>query len=460
MKYLLLISLLSSLLLSRSITETRGGTFLNIYSQTNHQSNIVAKVSTRKGEINKKRCFNTRNNTRWCKITYTANELTLNGYVDEKSLNKIATNLNYNPTFEKSYGGRYNEVGNSILPLKDGFLMVGYTQSYGKGHNDIYLMKVDKFGNKIWSSVYGGTRSDIANAVVAINGGFMVAGTTSSFGEGPQSVYLAKITNDGKLVWQNGYYSDEDDYYTGNDMVKISDNNVMVAGLEDHVSFFNSEVDCYINSIYTNGKRNGIKRYGGNKMDEANSIIKTSDGYVFAGVTKTWGNGSEDAYVVKIDKNGKRVWHNAFGFKQNEVANQIISTKDGGYIIVGTTDSSRKNMKDIYIVKITHKGTREWQNHYGSTADEEGFGIVEVNNGYVVTGYTKDTKNYDSNVLLMKIDKFGSVYWSRRYGGSSDDVGNAIAKVKDGFVVTGYKTAKTSNKDLYMLKVDENGNIN
>lgn len=461
MKYFLLIYLTSFLAFANSVIETKDGTFLNIYANDDRQSNIIANVSIDRGKFNKKRCFKNDANERWCKLTYSLNGLKVNGYVDEKSLDKIVTRPNFKKTFEKNYGGRYDDVGNTILALKDGFLMAGYTESFGKGGKDVYLMKVDRFGNKLWSSVYGGPRTDVANAIVSVRGGFMIAGTTSSFGNRAQSVYLAKINNDGKLTWQNGYYSDEDDYYTGNDLVKISDDNVMVAGSEDHVSFFNSEIDLYINAVYADGKRNGIKRYGGEDMDKANSVISVKDGYIFAGVTDTWGHGSKDAYVVKIDKQGKQVWHNAFGFKKDEVANQIIATKDGGYVIVGTTQSDIYNLKDVYVVKMDKAGTKEWQGHYGSQANEEGFGVVETSDGYVITGYTEDSRNYDSNVYLLKLDKSGSVYWSKKYGGDKDDEGRAIVKVKDGFVVTGYTTSdETSSKDLYILKVDKNGNIN
>lgn len=460
MKKGLFISLLTSALLA-GITQNSDGTFIDIYTDKDSQSNISATVSTSKGNLVKKRCFSNRDSERWCKVKYVYKDLTLHGFVDEGSLEMVSSIPNTNATYELSFGGRHDDVGNDIIVVDDGYLMVGNTSSFGQGQNDAYVVKVDKFGNKIYSLAIGGSSEDTANAVVELNDGYFLTGSTRSFGNGVESIFMSKFSKDGNVLWKKGYYSDKDDYYRGNDVIKISDTNMLVAGYENHVKFFNSEVNIYLNAIDSKGQRNGIKRYGGNKIDEANSIISTNDGYVIAGVTKSWGHGAEDAYVIKIDKDGNKIWHNAFGFDYDEVANQIIATRDGGYILVGTTDSDIKNQQDIYVVKLRADGTLDWQGHYGSREDEEGFGIVESNDGYVIAGYTKETPSYNSDAYILKLDRDGHVMWQRKYGLDKDDEARAIVAVEDGYVLTGYRTSEESySKDLYILKVDKNGNIN
>lgn len=459
MKKMVLMSLFTSLLMA-NVTQTSEGTFIDIYSDKDPQSNIIATVSIDKGTIVKKRCFSNRDSQRWCKIEYVHNDLRIHGYSDEDSLDIIYAIPNSKSTFEQTYGGKYDDEANAVLELKDGYMLVGSTASFGKGQSDAYIVRVDKFGNKIYSLALGGASEDSANAVVELKDGFVLGGSTRSFGNGVESIYAAKFSKAGELLWQHGYYSDKDDYYQANDMIKVSETNMLFAGSENHVKFFNSELNVYVNAIDTNGQKNGVKRYGGDKLDEANSIINTEDGYVLAGVTKSWGHGGEDAYVIKLDKEGNQIWHNAYGYAYDEVANQIIATKDGGFILVGTTDSDIKNQQDIYVVKLNADGTRDWQAHYGSKEDEEGFGIVETEDGYVIAGYTKDTPSYNSDVYLLKISKSGGTVWSRKYGLDKDDAAHAIIKVKDGFVVAGYKTSEeTYSKDLYILKVDENGYI-
>ena len=458
MKIALIISMVTSVLLAE-IVETNNGMFLELFTYKN-STEIISKVPISKGKIEKKNCYSTRNGQVWCKVTYTNEGMVIKGYSEKKYLDIIAQAPNTKRTFEQTYGGKYDDEAKDIIALKDGYLLVGETQSFGNGNSDTYIIKVDKLGNKVFSAAYGGRNADVANAVLEVNDGFMLAGTTSSFGNRVQSMYLAKIAKDGKLMWQKAYYSDKDDYYSGNDLVKISEDNLLIAGTEDHVKFFSSEVNFYLNAINTDGQKNGIKRYGGEDPERANSIISVNDGYVIAGETDTWGHGRLDAYVIKIDKDGNRIWHNAFGFEDDENANQIIATGDGGYVLVGTTDSHFRSQKNVYVVKLNADGNREWQSFYGSREDDEGFGIVESKGGYVVAGYTKGTDNYDSDVYIIKIDKNGNVIWEKRYGSSKDDRANAIIKVEDGFVVAGYSTSIESySKDVYLLKIDQNGNV-
>jgi len=259
MKSILLLPIISSVIFA-GVIENADGAFLEIFAGKSPQSKRVATVSTSKGQLTKKLCTNTRNNGEWCKVKYINNDVTISGYVDKISYEKIKAIPNKRKTFEISFGGDRDDVAKAILPLKDGAIIVGYTESFGAGGDDAYVMRVDKFGNKIASSAFGGGGDDVLQAVVAVDDGFLVSGTTRSFGNRIESVYLAKISPNMKMQWQNGYYSDKDDYYRGNDMIKISEKNVLIAGSEEHVQFFNSDKNCYLNSIDFNGRRNGVKR--------------------------------------------------------------------------------------------------------------------------------------------------------------------------------------------------------
>jgi len=262
------------------------------------------------------------------------------------------------------------------------------------------------------------------------------------------------------MMGENGYYAKKRDRYLGKSLAKINDDHVMVAGSEEHIKFFNSDVLCYLSGININGQQKWVQRYGGNNPERANSIIKVKDGFVFAGATETWGANGKNMYVVKIDDSGQRVWHNAFGYDYDEEVEQVIATRDGGYILVGTTNSDHRKLNDVYVVKIDANGNKQWQHHYGGRANEEGLGVVEDDDGYVIVGYTESTKDRTSDVYLLKIDRNGAVFWTKTYGGLGNDEGHAIVKVDDGFVITGYSQGPISRgKDLYLLKVDLQGNL-
>lgn len=460
MKKSLLVSLFGATMLFGGIHETHEGRFLQLFVDHDPQSAVIAEVPADGRGWRVLKCRAPKDDVTWCKVAYEQHGVRLTGWSDKKSLDTIMSKPNTNSTFEKRFGGRYEEFGKAIAVLEDGFIIAGATASFGEGQLDVYVVRTDRFGNKRWSRTYGGRYEDIGEAILPQGDGFMLAGSTRSFGNKVQSVYAARITGNGDLMWENGYYSDKDDRYAGKAMARINEGHVMIAGYEDHVKFFNAEVNCYLTAVETNGQKKWQRYYGGGDVEEANSIIRVKDGYVFAGLTDTWGHGDEDMYVVKVDEGGKRIWHNAFGYEDKEVAHQIIATRDGGYIAVGTSNSDRRQSDQVYVVKMDAKGNKQWQHLYGGEDDEEGFGIVETGDGYVIAGSTESTKFRDMQVYLLKIDRVGNIFWQKTYGGPDDDAAYAIAKTSDGFVVTGFTEGNTDQgKELYLLKVDRDGNL-
>jgi hypothetical protein len=458
-KSVLFTSLVASTLLA-GIVEKKSGTFIELFSDNDPQSKKVALLSVDNAKIEILKCKSNKYSDTWCSIRYSNDDVILNGYSDKKSLDIISSKPNNNPTFEIDYGGNYKESANKLLKLKDGFLLVGESESFGEGMSDAYVIKTDKFGNKIWSRTYGGRGDDVAKDVVQMRDSFVFSGNTRSFGSLDQSMYVFRTKKDGTLLWQKGFYSDKDDRYSGNSLVKINDDFVLVAGHEDHAKFFDSEVNIYLSAVDMNGKRTWVERYGGEDQDVANSIIKVKGGYVFAGYTETWGHGDKDAYIVKIDEKGDRIWHNAIGYHDDEVAKQIIQTSDGGYALVGFSNSSRRNMKDVFVAKLDANGNVQWQGLFGSREDDEGLGIVEDNGNLVVVAYTKYTKKGKKGIYLLKLSQHGTIIYERVYAGSEDQVANAIINTKDGYAMAGYtKNTPNRNQNMLFMKVDKDGNL-
>ena len=257
------------------------------------------------------------------------------------------------------------------------------------------MLYAHKHGNKIASYAYGGSETDKAYAALRLdNGSTIVVGDTTSFGNRAQSIYVARIAKNGKMMWQRGIYNDKDDYYSGQSVTRDGKGNFLIAGYEDHVKFFGSQLNGMVTALHPNGKIYALRYYGGKDDEKFHSIIATKDGYLLAGESDTWGHGRKDAYVVKIDKSGNRMFAKVFGYKYDESAAQVIEANDGGYVVVGTTDSDTDRRKDVFVVKMNAKGERLWQYHYGTREEDEGLSITRAHGGgYVVAGYTKDTKN-------------------------------------------------------------------
>lgn len=462
MKKVLLGSIIAAASLFGDVIDTKQGLALELYVEPSFHSEKFAQVLVEGGDIQIRRCV-TKGNDTWCKVRYISKAFTLNGYSDKKSLDKLHTKRKKRDYFEAIYGGRYLDEGADVIPEKDGgFTVIGSTESYGNGSKDIYLIRTDKYGNKIKSFAYGGRNDDIAKAALRLkDGSTIIVGDTESFGNRARSIYVGKVNKKGYMQWQKGIYNDKDDYYSGESVAPVSDKSFLIAGMEDHVQFFDSEVNGIVVGVRTNSQAYAIRYFGGEDDDTFSSIIALKDGYIMAGKTETWGHGDFDAYVVKIDKEGIPQFARAFGYKYNENAKQIIRSNDGGFILIGTTDSDYDMKDDIFVVKMDAKGNRLWQYHYGTREEDRGYSITRAHGGgYILAGYTKDTKGFDKDVYLMKIDEDGSPLWERRYGGARDDVAYKIKTIPDGYVVVGYKKSpQNHSKDVYLLKLDKNGRL-
>ena len=153
-------------------------------------------------------------------------------------------------------------------------------------------------------------------------------------------------------------------------------------------------------------------------------------------------------------------WERTFGGNTEDDAFEIIQTIDGGYAIVGFSESQGRFGTNVTLIKIDEAGNKEWSQSYGMEGDDKGFGIVqELDGTYLIVGLTNAEGNGNNDILLIKADSKGQLIWQRTYGGEGDDQGESITLAKSGdYYITGTR-AFDGNKDLYLLKVDQDGEI-
>ncbi len=308
-------------------------------------------------------------------------------------------------TWQKTFGGSDDDYAEAITPTKDGgFIVAGGTGSFGNGGGDVYLIKIDKNGNKIWQKTFGGSKYDEAKAITPTkDGGFIVAGFTDSFGNGGEDVYLIKIDKDGNKIWQKTFGGS--DYDEARAITPTKDGGFIVAGFTS--SFGNGYSDIYLIKIDKNGNKIWQKTFGGSYNNEAEAITPTKDGgFIVAGHTDSFGNGGNDVYLIKIDKNGNKIWQKTFGGSDWDRAYAITPTKDGGFIVAGYTSSFGNGGNDVYLIKIDKNGNKIWQKTFGGSKYDEAKAITPTKDGgFIVAGYTSSFGNGGKDVYLIKIDK-------------------------------------------------------
>jgi len=214
----------------------------------------------------------------------------------------IKTDANGNEVWYKTYGENEWAGGYSVQQTSDGgYIIAGWTWSFG-ADDDAYLIKTDANGNTVWTKTFGGSDQDVGYSVQQTSdGGYIIAGWTDSFGAGMLDVYLIKTDANGNTVWTKTFGGSE--WEEGNSVQQTSDGGYIIAGYTE--SFGAGESDVYLIKTNANGDTIWTKTYGGTNDDEGYSVQQTSDGgYIIASGTNSFGAGESDVYLIKTDANG------------------------------------------------------------------------------------------------------------------------------------------------------------
>jgi len=212
-----------------------------------------------------------------------------------------------------------------------------------------------------------------------------------------------------------------------------------------------TKIDFYGNVKWT-------KYFGlSNKNDKGFDIKRTSDGgFVICGITESYTNGGYDIWILKRDKDGNKEWHKNYGGTKGDIGSEIQQTLDGGYIIAGTKGRDSSTCQD-WLIKINKTGSVEWTRIFGGygTLQNRCNSVVQLSDGsYVATGCI------DFNLYLMKLDNNGTLIWNRSYGGAEWDSGLRVRPTSDnGFILTGFTNSYGgfSQDNIWVLKANSTG---
>ena len=323
----------------------------------------------------------------------------------------IKTNNNGIEEWNKTYGGKNYDYGESVQQTKDGgYIITGITNfSFNTGSGDFWLIKTNNNGIEEWNKTYGGTNVDWPHSVQQTNdGGYIIIGETNSFGPGNEDVYLVKTDANGNKLWDKIFGGIGQDI--GVSVKQTSDRGYIITG--GTYSFSAGSEDVWLIKTDANGDETWNKTYGGTTSDSSYSIQYTSDGgYIIVGYTYSFSAGKEDIWLIKTDINGNILWDKNFGGINHDGGNSVQQTNDGGYIILGYTDSFEGGDYNIWLIKTDANGDERWNRTFGGTnTAENGYSVQQTNDGgYIILGSTKSHDTGDYNVLLIKTDSQGKL---------------------------------------------------
>lgn len=286
----------------------------------------------------------------------TDNNLILSGYTASRGLGGydswlVKVDANREMVWQRTYGGRAEDrTIRHIETEARGFALAGLTFSSGAGNSDGWFVITDEDGYEEFAGTYGGNREDVFTAVVQTEGGdFILAGTTSSSGAGEHDFWLIKIDNEGNEVWSNTYGFEGDEW--AEDAVLTSDDGVLMIGRT--ASTGEGDQDIWIVKTNADGEMEWSRSYGGRFFDTGKTITRCNDGgYLLGCNSESFGRGSTDFYIIRIEENGDFIWSGTYGGNGYEGCNSIIEIGGGGCLLAGNTTTFGRGNWDGWLVRL------------------------------------------------------------------------------------------------------------
>jgi len=305
----------------------------------------------------------------------------------------------------KIFGGAKDDVGQSVQQTTDGgYMIAGVSQSFGAGGDDVYLIRTDPNGDTVWTRTFGGSQDESPSSVErTVDGGCIVCGNTSSFGAGGEDVWLIKTDSNGDTLWTRTFGGSGND--AGTSVQQTTDGGYIISGTTR--SFGAGSKDVWLIKTDSMGDTLWTKTFGGDSIDCGGSAQQTADGgYIVVGWTFSYSD-SPRIYLVKTNAGGDTLWTKTIGGRGWVEGFSGAQVKDGGYIIVGICGVG---LPDVYLVRTDANGDTLWTRTFGGLDFDGGYSVQQTaDGGYVIAGQTYSFGAGLSDFYLIKTDSAGKV---------------------------------------------------
>lgn len=374
-------------------------------------------------------------------------------------LSAIVVNAQPPKKFYCRYGGNGYDEGNDVKQTLDGgYIITGSTSSFGQGNTDMYLLKLDSMGQKVFQTTFGGVNNEIGKSIVQLaDSSYVMVGYTSSSGVGGYDVFLVKTDKVGNLIWQKTIGGADWDF--ANSMDTITGGGFIIAGTT--YSYGHGNADGYVIKTDAMGDTLWTKTFGGLKDDEFKSVIQTADGnFALTGYTKSYGDSLGDGWIFRIGILGDSIYSTSLGGSYYDVFNDVIELPNTNLYFVGANKSQTSGANSVNWRHLIDNTNTVILNDFIGNANTERYNssVVGVNGTIITVGYNNYLgANSDANIHVYSA---GLNYISYNpFGVENTDELFSVSKTKDkGFVSIGSCIGNTSQlRDLLFVKTDSLG---
>ena len=352
----------------------------------------------------------------------------------------------------RTFEGSKEDIGYWVEETRDGgYIISGSTCSFGSGDQDMWVIKTDSDGNVIWTQTFGAYLSEEYGRCVkqTKDGGYIIVGAVRTYKRvkigkdyyreyEQEKVLMIKTDGDGNKIWSR-IFGESGKGDFGQSVVVTPDDKFIVTGGHYSGSW---DPQVLLISVDSEGNRVWSKILG--IPHSGRTISATNDGgYIIANYP---GN-----KLIKTDRNGNPIWTKDF----DASCRAVRQTKDGGYIATGSKYIDTLNYFDLWVTKTDINGNPIWTKTFGGNCNDKGRSVDETKDGgFVVAGDKGD------DLWLIKIDDNGNLQWEKTFGGSGNDEGYCVHQTKDGGYIICGKTNSYGggDYDIWLIKTDAYGN--
>lgn len=367
--------------------------------------------------------------------------------------------------FKKSYGNNGFDHGRGILQQHDSsYLVTGSSSSYLGHSTDAFIMHIDSMGNLLNTNFYGGDESDWGEKIVlGADSSIAVAGYTNSFGEGGYDFYLLNTTQSKSANYEKTYGGTGWDF--AYDLIPLADSGYILAG--ETSSFDAIGSDGYLVRVDKFGDTVWTYQFGpGNGNDAFKAIQKISDTEFFlCGYSQHADSSHEDGYIARMNIDGTVVWDNYFGELMDDQF-LAMDTLENTVVLVGDREINNGDNLGLWILKLDYNGVVDWERTTTGNGDFSCTGLVihDPMNTIVLAQETEtpDIPTYaeGNDVFLSGYDFYSSVWngsLAIRYGSiGNDEARDVIQTFDNGPIFVGTITSNsTGGSNVMVVKIGE-----
>lgn len=359
-------------------------------------------------------------------------------------------------TWRRTYGALADDFSVAFRAVaQDRFIAVGNTGSFGQGSSDIYLLGVDGLGAKQWSATIGGAGLEQARDMrITSSGDPIIAGFKEVGAAGGYDGMLVLANDEGQELWQRTYGGSDWDLF--HQVRVMPDGGFLIAGQ----TYNGPDPGGNAWMLRTNASGDVLweRTIGGSGEHEARTVHPLDDGgYVMAGSFPT-GEGHRDGFVARYDAAATLLWLESYGGDSLDLIHDILPMPDGGFSFVGTT-RSQSPFHEAWHVRLDADGAVLWSRNWGQINDQESREHRLLDNGdFITIGYTKTSGGGGKDMFLMRNAPDGDFVFGRTFGGLEDDEGFGLDELDDGFICGGHTYSYgVGGADVFLVRTNVNG---